>query len=123
MRTIWVGMHASPTGTRLLVMDGPTETVLKARLGVPQHRRAVAALLEALALWQGAPVRAALVADGSADSSVTNRFPDCFDDNGAPLYTLEHVPAHPVRRRRDVLGGLGDFRDLRQQLLLFEVGR
>ena len=122
MRTIWVGMHASPTGTRLLVMDGPTETVLKAKLGIPQHRRAVGALLEALALWQGAQVRAALVADESAGSSVMSRFPDCFDDSGAPLYTLEHVPPHPGRRRRDGLGGLGDFRDLRQ-LLLFEVQR
>jgi len=122
MRAIWVGMHASPAGTRLLVMDGPTETVLKARLSLPQHRRAVAALLEALALWRGAPVRAALVADDLVHPSVTSHFPDCFDDSGAPLFTLDHVPPHPVRRRRDGLGGLGDFRDLRQ-LLLFEVER
>ena len=38
-----------------------------------------------------------------------------------PLLRLDVVPDRP-RKRRDGLGGMGDFRDLRQ-LLLFEVAR
>ncbi|MCI0345810.1 MAG: hypothetical protein L0221_10270, partial [Chloroflexi bacterium] len=76
--------------------------------------------LEALALWQGVPVRAAVVVDGKDGSSATRLSLDGFADfGGPPLYTLEFV--HGRRRRhRDDLDGLGRFHDMRQ-LLLFEV--
>jgi hypothetical protein len=44
------------------------------------------------------------------------------DVDGLPLYSLEFVQAEGPRRIRDDLGGMGDFRDLRQ-LLHFEVAR
>ena len=64
MESLWVGIDPHPTETRILAMAGPGEILLKARLRPhPQHPRAAAILLEALSLWQGATVRAALCAD------------------------------------------------------------
>lgn len=123
MQSIWVGIDSKRDGTRILATSGPTETILKARLSATaRHPRAVPALLEALAMWQGMPVRAALVVDGADSSSATRLCLDAWADvGGAPLYSLEFV--HDRRRRHhDPLGGLGPFHDLRQ-LLLFEVAR
>jgi len=100
------------------------KTLLKAHLSTqPQHVRALPTLLEALALWQGQEVHAALVADEQAATCGTSLYRDCLDLAGpTPLYRLE-VVAH--RRNRDAgaeIRGMGDFRDLRQ-LLLWEVAR
>jgi hypothetical protein len=124
MRAIWMGIHPRPEGTRILATQGPDETLHKARLRPDvQHPRALAALLEAVALWQGRPVRAALAVDASSPGCATSLWPDSpLGGDATPLYTLEPVAAHRRRRRRDDLDGLGDFRDLRQ-LLLFEVAR
>jgi len=107
----------------VVATSGPSETILKARLSATaRHPRAVPHLLEALAMWQGMPVRAALVVDGPDDSSATRLCLDALTDfGGGPLYTLEFIDG---RRRchRDRLDGLGRFHDLRQ-LLLFEVAR
>jgi hypothetical protein len=123
MHAIWVGIDSTSEDTRVLATSGASETILKARLSATaQHPRAVPTLLEALALWQGAPVRAALVVDGSDGSSATRLCLDAWGDfGGAPLYTLEFVRGLK-RRHRDGLDGLGRFHDLRQ-LTLFEVAR
>lgn len=43
-----------PSATRVIAMAGARETILKARLcPEPKHPRALATLLEAVALWQG----------------------------------------------------------------------
>ena len=72
MRSLWVAIDSRCDETRVLATAGPKETVLKARLSATaQHPRAVPTLLEALALWQGMPVRAVIVAgdrDGSSDA-------------------------------------------------------
>jgi hypothetical protein len=124
LRSIWVAIHPRPTGTRVLVQAGPGETLLKARLAAePTSPRALSALLEALALWQGAPIRAALCVEPDAATCATSSFLESVVDLGkAPLYAIEVVEAGVRRRRRDGLDGMGDFRDLRQ-LLLFEVAR
>jgi hypothetical protein len=72
--------------------------------------------LETLALWQGMPVRAAVVVDVTDGSPTTRLGLDGFADfSGPPLYTLELV--HGRRRRhRDGLDGLGRFHDMRQLL-------
>jgi hypothetical protein len=107
----------------VLATAGPKETVLKARLcATAQHPRAVPALLEALALWEGKPVRAVVVAGESGDSSVTRLKLDWFADFvGAPLYQLQFVDGHK-RRHRDRIEGFGPFHDLRQ-LVMFEVAQ
>ena len=50
--SLWMAIRPGPTGTRVLVTEGQ-ETLLKARLmRDPAHPRALATLLEAMALWQ-----------------------------------------------------------------------
>lgn len=123
MQDIWLAIDPRPTETRILATSGPATTLVKARLGpTPKHPRALPSLLEALALWEGTHVRAALAADAVAPSSGTSPFHEALLDFGGPLYTIEAVPPARRRRRRDGLDGMGDFRDLRQ-LLLFEVAR
>jgi hypothetical protein len=123
MRTIWMGISARPEETRILATAGAETTLLKARLAPrPSHPRALTTLLEAIALWQGMRVRAALAVDEKANGYGTSRCGDFVGDEHTPLYELNIVPDLRRARRRDELGGLGDFRDLRQ-LLLFEVAR
>lgn len=126
MNEIWMAISPGALTTRVIAMAGASETILKARLGPsPSHPRALPTLLEAMALWHGTRVRAALVAaerDGLSDCSL---YRGAFADDGGPLYTLDWVPAAARgrrRRHRDLAGSLGDFADLRQ-LVLFEVAR
>lgn len=124
MHSLWVAIDSRCNETRVLAMSGPKETVLKARLSATaQHWRALPTLLEALALWQGRPVRAVVVVDDRDVSSITRLKLDCMlTDRGTdPLYKLELVPGHK-RRHRDVLDAMGAFHDLRQ-LTMFEVAR
>lgn len=118
MREIWVGIHPRSTETRILATAGPAETLLKARLAAtPGHPRALASLLEGLPLWQGTKIRAALSADPRDGTSGTSCFRDSLLEPTGPLYSLEVV--EPRRRRQhDGLDGMGDFRDLRQLVLL-----
>lgn len=125
MESIWMGIAPSAASTRVLAMAGPHDTILKARLlRSPAHPRAMASLLEAIALWQGLPIRAALCADARLDGSDSSLYRETFADVGGPLYTLDWIPA-PERgrraRRRDI-SGMGEFADLRR-LLIDEVAR
>ena len=122
METMWVGIDPRPDRARILAIASTGETILKARLlPSPSSRLAMPALLEALALWQGHKVRAALVV-GAPESCGSSLSRLAFEDFGNVLYTLDYVPAHRPPRRRDGLGGMGDFRDLRQ-LMLFDWSR
>jgi hypothetical protein len=124
MEEIWMGISPETTETRMIAMRGMETTLLKARLSRrPQHPRALATLLEAIALWEGKKVRAALVADGSACTSDCNLYREAFPDTGGLLYTLDWVPAfHKARKARREVSGMGRFDDLRQ-MLLFEVAK
>jgi hypothetical protein len=123
MSDIWMGISPEPHATRVLAMAGPSETILKARLSPsPMHPRAMATLIEAVALWQGARVRAALCAAGSGEASDSSIFREAFTDFGSALYTLDWVPALDRRRRHRDVSGVGSFADLRQ-LVMFEVAR
>jgi hypothetical protein len=123
MDSVWIGIAASRTETRVLAMAGPSATILKARLSrEPSHPRALATLLEAIALWQGTQVRAALSADDAQLSRDSSLYHAAFDFGG-PLYSVDWVPGPLARRRRGSdVRGMGAFADLRQ-LLLFEVAR
>ena len=121
--TIWVAIQPGCTETRILATQRARQTLLKARLaGHPAHPRAIPTLLEALALWQGEPVRAALCVDGSVDGHARALVRDLFHvHEPTPLFRLDVVDGHR-RKRRDAIEGMGDFRDLRK-LLLFEVAQ
>jgi hypothetical protein len=127
MSSIWLGLSPGARSTRVLAMRGPNETILKAHLSLrPSSPMAVTALFEAIALWEGATVRAALAVDeSSTSSSPTTLYLDLFDVIGdsTPLYRLEWVSYEVARRRRrDGLRGMGDFGDL-ERLLVRAVAR
>ena len=122
MRRLWTAIEQTPDRTRILTTDGAGDTLLKAHLAaVPRHDRALSTLLEALALWQGLPVSAALAADVSAGSFGSSSCLLVAGYEQCPLYTVEVVGR---RRRRRTLParGLGRFDDLRR-LLVDEVAR
>lgn len=124
MSSIWIGVAPGPREMRVLAMAGPSETILKARLSrQPTHPRALPALLEALALWQGQSVHAALAAEERGFGADLSAYDGMRLDDGTPLYTVQWVPPPDrVRRRHRDLPGLGEFCDLRH-LLMFGVPR
>ncbi len=118
MASIWMGIASGATSTRVVAMSGPSETFLKARLDAePKHPRALATLLEAVALWQGLPVRAALCVGERGGSCDSNLYREAFSDEGGALYRLMWVPANAPRRRGPRLEGLGSFRDLERRVI------
>jgi hypothetical protein len=118
-----MGIAPGPSTTRVIAMAGPSDTILKAQLARdPKHPRALATLLEAIALWQGQPVRAALCADAQGLSCDSNICREAFSDDGGALYSVVWVPAGVHHRRRHRLEGLGNFRDL-ERLVVSEVAR
>jgi hypothetical protein len=123
MRSLWVAIDPRPEETRVLATIGPHQTVLKARLASPVHHpRAVPSLLEALAMWEGMPVHAVIVADVRDGSSVTRLKLELDDELGTtPLYRLSFA-ARGEHRHRDPIEGMGAFADLRQ-LAMFGVAR
>ncbi len=125
MESIWMGIAPGQQTTRVIAMTGPNETILKALMArEPRHPRAIPTFLEAVALWQGQPVRAALCADAggySCDSRLCREASFDWDDGGA-LYSVLWVPAGAHRQRRHRLSGLGSFSDL-ERLITAEVAR
>lgn len=126
MESIWLGLWPNARTTRVLAMRGASETILKATLPLqPSSIRAVTTLFEAIALWEGVPVRAVLVADESSTRSCpTTLYRDSFAIYGerTALYEFEWVSHMPARRRRDALTGMGNFGDL-ERLLVQTVAR
>lgn len=124
MESIWMGIAPSPSSTRVIAMAGPSNTILKAQLASePKHPRALATLLEAIALWQGHPVRAALCADAEAGTCDSNLYREAFyGDDGGALYSIVWVLGPEHRPRRVRLRGVGEFRDL-ERLVVEEVAR
>lgn len=123
MESIWMGIAPSSKTTRVIAMAAPGDTILKAQLKRdPVHPRALGTLLDAIALWQGQPVRAALCADAQGLTYDSNICREAFLDDGGALYSLVWVPAGAHRRRRHRLDGLGNFRDL-ERLVIEAVAR
>ena len=111
---LWVAVHPHINGTRILATQGQQGPVLlRATLSAKTaHPRALPWLLEALALWEGERVHAALVADESVSQSGTSLFHDLYAElDETPLFRVELVP---IRRRRL---GTADFRNLQAILL------
>jgi hypothetical protein len=121
MNRIWMAVEASSKSTRVLATAGPGDTLLKARLAAhPRHLRALDALLEAVALWQGQKVHAALCVDEAVPSYGPSPWRSIVAGQDTPLYALERVP--PRRRERRPILGMGDFRSL-HRMLRSEVAR
>jgi hypothetical protein len=121
MHELRVVLAPNALRTRVLATthgESGTETILKAHLlAEPSHPRAMQWLLEAIALWQGQRVRAALVADGTHRSCGSSLYGDWFSDFGGALYTLDVVDPRERRAHRDRIDAMGSFADLRQLVL------
>src|SRR5579871_3616225 len=123
MKDIWMAVAPGPQGARVIAMVGPTETILKARLlRAPSHPRAMATLLEAVAMWQGRKVRAVVCVPAEDEPCDSDFYREIFTDFGGPLYSLDWVHVGRRGRRHRDLPGVGEFADLRQ-VLAFEVAR
>jgi hypothetical protein len=118
---LWVGVDPRPPLARVLAMTPGGRSVLKARLNPkPSHPRALATLLEALALWQGIPAHGVLAVGKEEPWCDMGNYHVGHDDFGdTPLYSIETVCQLPRRPRRDPITGMGDFKDVRQ-LWLFD---
>lgn len=124
MNSIWMAIAPGRLFTRVIAMQGASDTILKARLRPdPSHPRALSTLLEAVALWQGRPVRAALAADDEETSCASSLCHTAvLGAETTALYTVDWVPAVGQRRRRTSIAAMGEFRDL-ERLLVSEVAR
>ena len=117
MNWLWVGVDPRPPVARVMAKTPSGTVVLKARLeSKPRHPRALATLLEALALWQGVTARGVLaVGDEEPWCDMGLFHVGCDDFGSTPLYSLDTVSRLPRRPRdMDLIGGMGDFRDVRQ---------
>ena len=122
MNELWAAIDIRRTLPRILITEGSREPLLKARMtGVPHHPKALTTLLEAVSMWEGRKVRAALVV-GDQAGCVVNRYHNFFGDlDRTPMYTIDYVTS-PQPRRRDPIEGMGPFGDLKR-LLVSEVAR
>ena len=113
-----------PDATRVIAVGDAGRTLLKARLRRdPQHWKALPTLLEALAFWQGTPVRAAFVASGDVLPGDTPLFGEAFDiGDRTPLYSVDLVWDCRSRGRQSHRRARGSFRELRE-LLVDELDR
>lgn len=103
-----------PNAVRILMTDDDNHEILKARFPMrPTHPRATTALLEALSLWAGSPLTAALGADERSGPTYSEWL------FGADRWPEESALAHfrvlgDRRSRRRTIPGVGDFRQLRR---------
>jgi len=103
---------------KLLVTSPEGDDLIKARLPLrPPHPRALLTMLEGIALFSGEPLCAVISAGASRAGWAGSE--DWCDDLWPAESPLVHFDfALPAPRARRRLRGVGDFRDVRQQLRL-----
>lgn len=125
MNELWAAIDTRRPFPRILVTNAGKEPILKARMRKrPDHRRALATLLEGIAMWEGSRVRAVLVA-GMRDGCDVALYHDCFElPCDTPLYSIGYAPSLEEARRMypDRIHGMGRFHDM-QQVLNLEVAK
>lgn len=124
--TLWMEILPGPERTRIRVQNGPQQTLLRARLPqAPSDPRAVAMLCEAVALWTGRKVCAALVVEGPDAFCATRPWLNTFDTlTRPPRFEIHFVSAaRPVRGRCsrehdrvEEAEELGSYRALRRRI-------
>lgn len=118
----WMVWSPTAESTEVLVRSGQ-QILLKARLSPgPVHPRAAQWLMEAIALWEGTPVRGVIVADGGG-VSYAKRFWDAVGmDFGGALYSLRLAGCEPRPSRQlsllmDLVPEMGAMSDLEDVLV------
>jgi len=96
----------SAESTRVMVRSGG-QILLKAVLSPgPEHPRAAQWLMEAIALWEGAPVRGVIAADGAHDSYGSRFWDAAAMDFGGALYSLRLAGPPTIHRQLSLLDDL-----------------
>lgn len=123
MNRIIVTLAPERTRVRILA-SSPEGEILRAVLGPvgAMHPRAAATFLEGLALWHQQALSVVLSADNLDGGSAMGLF-DALGEGARTLHYDVGVAVRETRRRRKTLGGVADFRDLRQLALFGEGGR
>ena len=122
MNEVWTLIDIRRPVPRILVTHGSQQPMLKAIMtGPPHHVRAMGAFLQALSMWEGRAVRAALVVD-KGDGCVVNRYLDFATmAERTPMYSIEYITA-PYLNESKRSEEMDQFRDLKE-LLRSEVGQ
>jgi len=119
-----VVLSPSGTRTRVLVTDGPDE-LLRAILPSPSqmhYERAAIKILEGLALWLNTKLHVVLSVD-EKDAAWCLGLTDELGVGSHSVYFDVEVRDRRVRRRRGQrIRSIGDFKDLRQLLLVPDDG-
>ncbi len=123
MRSLWMGIMPGLELTRVVVQDNWDQTMLKARLPhSPTHSRALEPLCQAIALWCGRKVCAALVVDGPDAFCVTRPWRDTVERlSRHDLFEVHLVSRGRPAEERDRLDGLHDYDELRWLLFFGEA--
>ena len=119
-----VTLAPSAKGTRMLVTRGP-DKLLRAVLPTPSaqpHPRAVATLLEGMALWLDQTLLVVLCVGADEASSCLGLTDEMGVGHHSVFYRVEVRERGRRRRRGSRIGGIAPFADLRQ-LCLDLVGR
>jgi hypothetical protein len=109
--------------TRIVVQESWDQTLMKARLPhSPRDARALEMLCQAIALWCGRKVCAALVVDGPDTFCVTKPWLDTVErlDQHA-LFEAHLVSRGRPAEERDRLDGLHDYEELRWSIFFGEA--
>lgn len=103
---------------RLLVRNSQGDDLIKARLPLrPAHPRALVTILEGVALFGGAPLRAVISAGNCREAELAfEHWCDGLWPTESPLVQFEF--ALPVRRVHQRVDGAADVRNARRQLRL-----
>lgn len=120
MNRITVALAPEATRVRILA-TGPEGEIMRAVLGpaVAMHRRAAATLLEGLSLWHQQPLSVVLYAE-TPDAGCAMGLLDALGFGERTVHYEVGIALRDGRRPRR-LGGVADFRDLRQLGLHAEV--
>jgi hypothetical protein len=109
---LWMSVEPTLTETRLQLCEPSARSRLRARLPPsPDHPRAVLSLMEAMALWSGAPLHAVVDVDAAAFRRDPERWAMLLGDANEHCVRVHYVSVQQARRaRRDrFLSPLGDF--------------
>ena len=120
---LWMSIEPVGSEVRLMLTCPLDGTVMKARLrNAPAHPRAVIALLEAIALWYGHPLRAVIDADAEDVRRHPERWAMLLGDAPELAVAVEWA-AVAARRKDPFLAPMGDFASARRLVSFAATGQ
>ncbi|MFM2153711.1 MAG: hypothetical protein RL199_2146 [Pseudomonadota bacterium] len=113
MARLSIGLKPEPSCCRVLVLEDMKRAVLRAVLpGAPRHPAALGKLCEALSLWWGTEVSAAVCANDEQIFSEESSWCDAMAVDGGRRFSVKAVVGHD-RTDEDFDAEMGSFDDVR----------